>query len=216
MGENGCGNGNRAYEALGQTVSGIRRRAIRFTLVALGFNALLYTVMAWWLKDMKRATEVFTSIFQYQVVGWCCSFMYPYFLRMEVKTDLALQQGRDVAGTLAEVKDDLKPIIDDAKAIVHDLRQAVDKYSHDDVVKGVIAEIKKELDSEGGLVRRLEGKFDEIIVAFTRPIGPVRPMKAGLLEMGIPKKGALEPDASGNGSGVAVGETGSGRRSGGD
>ena len=88
-------NGNRAYEDMERAVRGIRRKAALFTLVALGFNAALYAALLWWLKDTKRANEVFTNTFQYQVVGWCAIFMYPYFLRMEVKTDLGLQQGRD-------------------------------------------------------------------------------------------------------------------------
>lgn len=195
MGDNG-GNGQ-AYEEMERRVRGIKRKAACFTLVALGFNAALYAALLWWLKDTKRANEVFTNTFQYQVVGWCAIFMYPYFLRMEVKTDLGLQQGRDVAATLSQLKVDLKPIIDDAKAIVHDLRAAVEKYSRDDVVSGVIAEIRKELDSEGGVIKRLEGKFDEIVRVFSAPVGARPPGRPGLLERGL--KGAAD-GGPGNGA----------------
>lgn len=186
----------------------IRSTRLRFTLQVLIGNAVWYGLLVLSLRDLQKANYVFTNTFQFLAVAWCCWFMLPYFLRMEVKTDLGLQQGREVAATLSRVAADLKPIIDDAKAIVHDLRQAVEKYSRDDVVKGVIAEIRKELDSEGGVVKRLEGKFDEVVAVFTRPLGgPARP---GLLERGL--QGGARP---GPGNGAEAAAPGAGGEGGG-
>lgn len=211
------GNGNRAYSEMARRVGRIRRRALWFATWVLAFNAALYVALVLLLGDTKRSNEVFTNTFQYQAMAWCCFYMYPYFSRMEIKTDIGLEQGRDVANVLQGVKteakpimddvklivaDEVKPIINDVKAIVADFRKVVEKYGKDDMVKGAIEEVRKILDSEGGVVRRIERKFDQVAQALTAPIGPRRP---GLLESGIrrpgegPSVGARPPEGPTNG-----------------
>jgi hypothetical protein len=76
---------------------------VRFTVQVLGGTALWWAILYFSTRDVQRTNFLFTNTFQYLAVAWCCWFMYPYFLRVEAKQDVALAMGHDSVDLMAKM-----------------------------------------------------------------------------------------------------------------
>ena len=75
----------------------------RFTAWVLCGTALWWLTLFLYTRNTQQTNFIFTNTFQYLAVAWCCWFMYPYFMRVEAKQDVALAMGHDSVDIMAKM-----------------------------------------------------------------------------------------------------------------
>lgn len=97
-------HGQEQADRLQQRLAEISHRKVKLTVAAVLFNGLLFLAILTLAKfDIERAQKTFSNVFLYQIVGWTTWFIYPYFLRMEAKSDMGLAMSRDSVDILSDV-----------------------------------------------------------------------------------------------------------------
>jgi hypothetical protein len=183
--------GQLAMEKLQVEIVRIKHVQKKFTLHILGLNALIYAGILVFMKfDVSRTNNVFTNLFQYQAVAWCCWFMLPYFLRVEAKQDAGMAMAHDSVDLLSKVDQALEPRLVRLDTIFDRIEKAVDQAEAGE--HPLAKKLSLDFQEAAGTIR------DEVAalrVALTKPIvPPARKIVA--------PQGALEDvhSAPGNGS----------------
>jgi hypothetical protein len=165
--------GQAALEKLQVEIVRIKGIQKRFTLQVLGINALIYLGILLWMKgDVARTNSVFTNLFQYQAVAWCCWFMLPYFLRVEAKQDAGMAMAHDSVDLLSKVDEALEPRLARLDAIFDRIEKAVDQAEAGEhpLAKKLALDIQKAGDTIRDEVAELRKAFTKPIVAPPRKI----------------------------------------------
>lgn len=184
--------GQLALEKLQTEIVRIKGYQKKFTLQVLGLNGLIYGAILLAMKgDVSRTNNVFTNLFQYQAVAWCCWFMLPYFLRVEAKQDAGMAMAHDSVDLLSKVDEALEPRLKRLDSLFDRIEKAVDLA---EAGKHPISEkLSLDFQKAAGTIRDEVAQLRE---AFTKPIvPPARKITA-------PPMGDLESvhSAKGNGS----------------
>jgi hypothetical protein len=95
--------GQEAMSRLEGRLLAIKRMQVRFTAQVMIGTAIWWAILYAWTADFQRTNFVFTNTFQYLAVAWACWFMYPYFMRVEAKQDVALAMGHDSVDLMAKM-----------------------------------------------------------------------------------------------------------------
>lgn len=97
--------GQEAMDRLDSRLRAIKRMQVRFTAWVLVGTALWWVTLFLYTRNTQATNFMFTNTFQYLAVAWCCWFMYPYFMRVEAKQDVALAMGHDSVDLMAKMDD---------------------------------------------------------------------------------------------------------------
>lgn len=180
----------------------VRREILGFMCLAFAVGVAVSVVAAWIYASFSESKD---KVFHCAIILGACGFTMPAFacsirimLTMFYMNWRASEDSRSMIADLKEVKDEAKPILETAGRIVTRVEQLANQYAKDDVVKALIAEVKRELDAKDGVVGRFESRLDALVKAVETigsPLGDAAPRRPGLLESGI-----ATPEAPGNGS----------------
>ncbi|MGI0148225.1 MAG: hypothetical protein ACREDF_01655 [Thermoplasmata archaeon] len=169
--------GQIALEKLQDEIVRIKGVQKKFTLQVLGLNGLIYCAILLFMKgDVSRTNNVFTNLFQYQAVAWCCWFMLPYFLRVEAKQDAGMAMAHDSVDLLSKVDEALEPRLERLDALFEKIEKLVDQAEKGEhpLLKRLEAKadaIALDFKAEG---RKIHEELERLSGAFTKPI-PIKP-----------------------------------------
>lgn len=160
--------GQIALEKLSREIVRIKDYQKRFTLKVLGVNALIYILILLYMRgDVSRTNSVFTNLFQYQAVAWCCWFMLPYFLRVEAKQDAGIAMAHDSVDLLAKVDESIQPRLERLDHLFDRIEKAVSltEQGEHPLAKRLALDIREAGDT-------IRDEVAELRKALTRPIVP--------------------------------------------
>lgn len=169
--------GQLALEKLQTEIIRIKGYQKKFTVQVLGVNGLIYLVILFLMKfDVSRTNNVFTNLFQYQAVAWCCWFMLPYFLRVEAKQDAGMAMAHDSVDLLGKVDEAIEPRLKRLDSLFERIEKALDQAEKGE--HPLLVRLEKKADAlaldfkaEG---RKIHEELERLSGAFTKPI----PIKA--------------------------------------
>lgn len=132
MGSGDRTRGQEAMERLSIRLSEIAKMQKRFTLQVLLGTAVWWILLFVWTQDFQRTNFVFTNTFQYLAVAWACWFMYPYFMRVEAKQDVALAMGHDSVDLMAKIDSSVERRLERVDQILDLIERSVNRVDKGD------------------------------------------------------------------------------------
>lgn len=161
----GRSRGQAALEKLSSEIAKIKVLQKKFTLQVLGMNALIYLIIFALMRfDVSRTNNVFTNLFQYQAVAWCCWFMLPYFLRVEAKQDAGIAMAHDSVDLMAKMDKAIEDRVERFDAMmgrIEKLVEGAEKGEHP-----FLLDLRASAD-------RIHGEVKRVADSMERPITPV-------------------------------------------
>jgi len=130
-------------EAAEKDYKKINRTFWTITIITMAIYGATVAGMFMSGMDPKKIVAYGTTFFQFGVIAWGLSFMAPYFLRMERKSDVSISLGRETAEMIEEMKDEMRNVIDDIKNIIDEVKGKDGDLGE---LRDAIKDIPKKLD----------------------------------------------------------------------
>lgn len=143
---------DRILSDLYERLKGINSKGRKFTFLTMVSLVMWYGILLTFFMFAKKSQDpvkdtnyVFTNTFQFLACAWAVAFMWPYFMRVETKTDISLRLAIQSIATLESIKDSSMPVIEDLKGVIRRIHDIADMVDRDDFSR-IKSGLKRVLD----------------------------------------------------------------------